>query len=211
MAGELVGLSGVGKRYARGRRWVLHDVDLQVRGASAIALRGPNGSGKSTLLRLLAGVTVPSRGLRRADRRMSIGYAPQVLAPAPGFDVGAYLHHHARMRRVGPSLAWGLIEQLADRLGFESMMSDRLTTLSTGSLQKVVVAQALLGSPELVVLDEPLAGLDRDARRALSALIGERAQAGAAIVFSDHSEGGARPPADIVWRLADGRVHGEQP
>ena len=79
--------------------------------------------------------------------------------------------------------------------------------LSKGSLQKVVLTQALAGAPDLLVLDEPFSGLDADARAALAELVRERAHAGAAVVFSDHSEAGqTRPQADLGWLVADGRV-----
>lgn len=97
---------------------------------------------------------------------------------------------------------------LAERLGLTSpLLHEPLRALSKGSLQKVVVIQALLGQPALVVLDEPFAGLDVDASQALRALIDEATGAGSTVVFSDHRERDIRPGADVVWSVADGGVH----
>jgi ABC-2 type transport system ATP-binding protein len=95
------------------------------------------------------------------------------------------------------------------RLGFESLLGDRLRELSNGSLQKVVVAQAFLGSPALIVLDEPFPGLDSDAQRALGRLIDERAAEGAAVVLSDlggRDDVAGPPIVSRSWHVAEGRV-----
>jgi len=206
---QLVALDRVSKRYRRSDRWVLRDVDLAVLAGSTIAVRGPNGSGKSTLLRLLAGVTAPSRGSRRAGRRLCVGYAPDRLEPAPPFGTAAYLRHHGRLRGIPAPACAAQVAELAGRLGFDAVMGDPLGDLSKGTLQKVVLAQALLGRPELVVLDEPFSGLDADAKAALAELLGVRAAGGAGVLFSDHREGGEDLPVDRVWRLAgdDPGVH----
>ena len=86
-------------------------------------------------------------------------------------------------------------------------MAERLEALSKGSLQKVVLVQALLGEPRLAVLDEPYAGLDGEAQDAVRGLIAEQAAAGRTVVFSDHRPLIAAPSvADGVWRIEDGRV-----
>ncbi len=205
-ASPVVRLHAVAKRYRRRGRWVLCDVNLGVRPGSTIEVRGANGAGKSTLLRLLAGVTAPSRGRRRSEPRVRVGYAPDAFAPAPSFDAATYLRHHARMRGLGGEPARRATAELAVTLGLERLFAEPLREVSKGSLQKVVVAQALLGVPDLIILDEPFSGLDADAQRALRVLLRERAAAGAAVVFSDHHEGGARHAADAIWHLEDGRA-----
>lgn len=91
-------------------------------------------------------------------------------------------------------------------------MPERLEALSKGSLQKVVLVQALLGEPRLAVLDEPYAGLDGDAQEAVRELISEQAAAGRTVVFSDHRPLAAPPSvADRVWRIEDGRVATGEP
>jgi ABC-type multidrug transport system ATPase subunit len=203
---DVVALRGAAKRYSRAGRWVLRDVDVAVAPGMTIDVRGPNGAGKSTLLRLLAGATVPTRGRRVAQRRLAIGYAPERLAPAPPFSGFAYLRHHARLRGLAPRDGEAQTAQLAERLGLGELLAERLAALSKGTLQKVVLVQALLGSPRLLVLDEPFSGLDAAAQRELAALVAERAAAGSAVLFADHRAGEARPSADVAWQLVDGGV-----
>jgi len=206
MASDVVALQDAAKRYSRGGRWVLHGVDVAVAPGTTIDVRGPNGAGKSTLLRILAGATMPTRGHRVAPRRLAVGYAPERLAPAPPFSGHAYLRHHARVRGLTHADGETQTADLAQRLGLGELLAERLGALSKGTLQKVVLVQALLGSPPLLVLDEPFSGLDAQAQRQLTALIADRAAAGAAVLFADHRAGEARPRADVAWQLVDGGV-----
>jgi ABC-type multidrug transport system ATPase subunit len=201
-----VELRHASKRYSRAARWVLDDVSVAVAPRSLVEVRGANGSGKSTLLRLLAGATVPTRGTRLRAAR-AVGYAPDRLAPPPPFSAAGYLREHARLRRLDEVDAERQIRVLSDRLALRRLLPERLGALSKGSLQKVVLVQALLGVPSLVVLDEPFSGLDVDARRALGELLRERVASGAAVIFSDHRAAGSQIAADAIWLVADGVVH----
>jgi ABC-type Mn2+/Zn2+ transport system ATPase subunit len=226
---DVVRLRAAAKRYRWNGPWVLQGVDVAVEPSMLVEVRGPNGTGKSTLLRLLAGASLPSRGARIAAGT-TVGYAPERLAPPP-FTAAGYLRHHVRVRsrrrdwhleaeRLGAARGGHVrrganhaphereVAELAERLGFAHLLGERMTALSKGSLQKVVLTQALLGAPRLLVLDEPFSGLDADAQRALRELIDERRHAGSAVVFTDHREAsaGARPDADQLWLLEGGTV-----
>ncbi len=204
----VVSLHNAGKRYRWGGPWVLRDVDATLAPARIVEVRGPNGSGKSTLLRLLAGATVPSRGERVAAAGVTVGYAPERLAPAPPFSVAGYLRRHAGLRGLDRAEGDHRAAALAERLTLTGLMPERLEALSKGSLQKVVIAQALLGEPRVAVLDEPYAGLDGGARDAVRQLIAEQAAAGRTVVFSDHRPLiGAPSVAEETWRIDGGRVH----
>jgi ABC-type multidrug transport system ATPase subunit len=202
-AAAVVELLGVSARYSWDGPWVLRDVDVRVAACSLVRLRGPNGSGKSTLLRLLAGATLPTRGRRTTARALAVGYAPDHLAPPPPFSASDFLRHHARLRGCSRSDGEIRVRALADRLAATGLLSERLHALSSGSLRKVVLIQALLGNPRLLVLDEPFNGLDRAAQDELVEILDERRAAGAAIVLSDHRAIDA-PIADVTWQL-DGR------
>jgi len=198
----LTSLNGVAKRYRFDRPWVLEDVDVGVHPGAVVEVRGVNGAGKSTLLRLLAGASLPSRGRRQTAPGIAVGYAPERLA-APPFTADEYLRHHARIRGTSTHDTDAVVERLA----FASLLGERMGSLSKGSLQKVVLTQALVGTPRLLVLDEPFSGLDAAAREALAEIVRERAQDGAAIVYSDHSEAGqTRPQADLTWLVEGGQV-----
>jgi ABC-type multidrug transport system ATPase subunit len=196
-----VRLRDAGKRYSRGGPWVLRDLDLTLAPGQVVELRGVNGSGKSTLLRLLAGASMPSRGTREAAPGLTAGYGPERPAPPP-FRAGDWLRHHTRLRAASEDDA----AELAARLGCAELLGERMAALSKGSLQKIVLVQAFLGGPGLLVLDEPFDGLDAEARQALSRLVAERAAAGAAVVFSDHRRAQPRPRVDAEWTVAGGGV-----
>src|SRR5579872_7518562 len=89
-APPLVELRGVSARYGWDGPWVLREVATHITPGTLVKVRGPNGSGKSTLLRLLAGATVPSRGRRLTARSVTVGYAPERLAPPPPFSAAEY-------------------------------------------------------------------------------------------------------------------------
>ena len=204
--GALVRLTAAAKRYTWNSPWVLRDLDLAVSRGRLVEVRGANGSGKSTLLRMVAGATQPTRGRRVAAAGLDVGYGPERLAPAPPFPASAYLAHHTRLRRLPGPVGEARAAALAARLGVGEFLGEPLRTLSKGSLQKIVIIQALLGEPALVVLDEPFAGLDAAASVALADLLGEVTASGSTVLFSDHRERDVRPRADLVWSVSDGGV-----
>jgi ABC-type uncharacterized transport system ATPase subunit len=139
---------------------------------------------------------------------LRVGYGPERPAPPP-FRAGDWLRHHARLRAgVGRSVAALVAEatDLAARLCCADYLGERMAALSKGSLQKIVLIQALLGEPGLLVLDEPFDGLDAEARLALSRVVAERTASGAAVVFSDHRRARPRPRVDVELLVADGGV-----
>lgn len=197
-----VELERVGKRYGVGRPWVFKHVDLALAGGSVVELAGANGAGKSTLLRILAGATLPSSGRRRIATELGLGYMPERLT-APSFAAAAWLRHHVRLRGLDPNEGGAQISELADSLQARPLLGERMAALSKGSLQKVAAIQCLLGSPKVLVLDEPFASLDARARETLWRLVSKRAHDGAAVVFCDHHEWPGRH-ADRRLVLSDG-------
>jgi ABC-type multidrug transport system ATPase subunit len=192
-----VQLEQVAFRYRRRAPWVLRDVTLTVPRGRVIEVNGANGAGKSTLLRLLAGIVPPVRG-RVSGRPARIGYAPERFPAAQPFTARGYLAHMARIRGVPVAGA----EEWAERLGFAGLLDTRLPDLSKGSAHKTGLVQALLASPELLVLDEPFAGLDAETRTGLPSLLSELAQDGASVIVSDH-QGDLRELPDIVrWHVS---------
>jgi ABC-type multidrug transport system ATPase subunit len=162
---------------------VLDGADLTVDRGEVVVVRGPNGSGKTTLLRLAAGIQTPRRG---AVRRAAVGYQPQTgEEPPPRMTASAWLAAMARMRRRtgGPAP-----QEILDALG-GSYGGQDFGTLSRGTVTKVLLACALSGAPELVLLDEPFAPLDAAARGAVTSLI-RAAASGAGVLLSDHHGAG---------------------
>jgi len=175
----LVVCRGVGFRY--GADVALAGVDLTVAAGERLAILGPNGGGKSTLVRLLLGLLRPSEGeiAWAAGGRHWSGYVPQF----PAFDRGFPLRVEEMVLqgRLGRRASWAppsgedreAAARALSRLGLEELRGAYLTELSGGELKRALVARALVGEPELLVLDEPTASLDEPSRRRLWELVEE--------------------------------------
>ncbi len=197
-------LDGVGRRYGVRGPWVLKDVHLDVPAGALLRVEGTNGSGKSTLLRLCAGIDRPSTG--RITGRPRSAYVPERFPAAMPFTAVGYLTHLGRIHGVpGPEAARRAGEWL-ERFGAAGHAHTRLAALSKGTSQKVAVAQALLGEPELLVLDEAWTGLDRGARELLDRAVAERVAAGGTVVFVDHDPHRLAGAADARYRVVEGRL-----
>ncbi|WP_239514132.1 ATP-binding cassette domain-containing protein [Streptosporangium sp. 'caverna'] len=194
-------LSSVSFRYSRRGPWVLRDVELTLDPGSVIEVTGRNGAGKSTLLRLLAGIMPPSRGTI-AGRPGVVGYAPDVFPVGQPFTVIGYLEHMSRIRGISPASA----EELAVRLNATHLLGQPLGDLSKGSAQKVGLIQSLMAPPDLLILDEPFAGLDQQTRAELPLIIDEIAASGGIVVVSDHQNQLQNFPGADHWLVEDGAV-----
>ncbi|MFC6085530.1 ABC transporter ATP-binding protein [Sphaerisporangium aureirubrum] len=185
-------LANVSFRYGRRAPWVLKDVHLDLPEGTVAEVAGRNGAGKSTLLRLMAGVARPARG-SITGRPPVVGYAPEIFPTAQPFTVSTYLAWIAGIRGAKPTA----ITPWVERLGMTPLLDTPLTDLSKGSAQKVGLAQALLASPGLLILDEPFSGLDRQSRAELPLAIEELRATGAIIIVSDHQNGLADLPRTL--------------
>lgn len=161
---------------------VLHDISLKIAGGEIVTILGPNGSGKSTLLRALLGIVPVAEGriLRQADLR--IGYVPQRLMIDRTMPMTVRRFLSLPTRVSDPEAA----EVLA-RVGMAGHETGQMTDLSGGQLQRVLLARALLGKPQLLMLDEPTQGLDQQGEAGFYKLIEEvRGQTGAAVLMVSH-------------------------
>ncbi len=198
-------LESVGKRYGVRQPWVVRDVSLDVAAGRLIRVEGPNGSGKSTLLRVVAGVTVASRG--RVSGRPHTGYVPERFPGGLPFSGREYLLHMARVHGLRGDAGRQRVDEWLERLGAAGYAAAPLRALSKGMCQKIAIAQALLPRPGLLVLDEAWTGLDVTARAALDDAVAERVAAGGAVLFVDHDPGRLAGREAERWRLGgDGRV-----
>lgn len=194
-------LENVAFRYRRKDPWVFRDVSLSLAAGTVTEVTGHNGAGKSTLLRVIAGLRRPRVGAVHG-RPSRVGYAPERFPVDQPFSVRTYLGHMAAIRQVpgDPVATW------AERLRFDHLLDVRLSELSKGSAQKVGLAQALMADPELLILDEPFAGLDAATRDALPELISQLAAAGTTVVVSDHQRCIEALPGVDRLRVADASV-----
>ena len=192
-------LSEVARTYGGVR--VLDDVSIDFEpGVTAVV--GPNGSGKSTLQRILVGATEPTAGEVRypgATGPKPIGYLPQRVPFRDGFTARETLAFYARLVDDDPDAA-------LERVGLVDAGGRRVEALSGGMRRLLGIAQAVLGDPSLVVLDEPASGLDPGMRERAFRAAARRADGDTAVVVSSHALDLVDAHADRVVILGQGRV-----
>jgi ABC-type multidrug transport system ATPase subunit len=178
-------------------------------------LTGPSGAGKSTLLRLLATAERPSRGqilwegvaLRRARRalRRGLGYAPQAVDLPLDLTAREFALHIASLKGLDRIAADRQFAAITDKIGLHPDIDNLIASFSGGMRRRLVFAQALLGSPRLLILDEPTAELDRETASAVAALIRDAATS-AAVVMTTHDADDLLPEAATVLHVNQGTV-----
>jgi len=213
---------GAGKRFVSGPRpWrgpvtidALKDVTLSIPEGGAWGVVGPNGAGKSTLFALLLGFLQPTsgavriRGLapRRYVRRHGAAYLPERFRVPGEWRVRPALVALARLEGLRPDVAARRADEALQRLGLEPFADREVRTLSRGVLQRLGLAQALLGERELLVLDEPTEGLDPLWRIKLRAILEEQRAAGRTILLASHDLAEVERVVERVVLLDGGRV-----
>jgi ABC-type multidrug transport system ATPase subunit len=189
-----VEITGLTRRF--GRTHAVAGVTLET-GPGVFGLLGPNGAGKTSLLRMMATVITPNSGtLRLLDRdpgaygprreiRRRLGYLPQNLGYYPGFTVAEFVEYFALLKEIPAAQVPAAVTAVLDRAELGGKARAKLGTLSGGMLRRVGIAQAIVNEPQLLLLDEPTAGLDPEQRvhfRALLRDLGQRAT----VVVSTH-------------------------
>jgi len=203
-----------------GGRPVLHDVSLAVAGGDVVAILGANGSGKSTLIRAVLGLVplsggeidlfgVPRAKFRNWER---VGYVPQRLGAGSGVPatVGEVVAS-GRLARRGIFRWPGAADKAAVRaaltdVGLETRISDPVATLSGGQQQRTLIARALAGAPDLLILDEPTAGVDADSQEAFAATLTRFQARGGTVLLVAHELGPLEPLIDRAVVVHDGRI-----
>jgi len=181
------------------------DVTFDVAPGEVVGLLGPNGSGKSTTIRVLLGLLRPSAGSVSVTR--PIGYLPEALQPYDGLTVRGYLRFACATRRLDRSLIAGAMVDA----GVADLERRPIARLSKGQRQRVALAQAVLGAPATLVLDEPTASLDPAQVVEVRALVRRRAAEGTAVLVSTHLLAEAASMCDRVVVLSAGRVVAVEP
>ncbi|MEZ5960733.1 MAG: ATP-binding cassette domain-containing protein [Hyphomonadaceae bacterium] len=203
-------LKGVGKAY--GRKRVLEDISLTFEPGLTL-LVGPSGAGKSTLLRLIATAERPNKGSivwhdkgGRGALRRTLGYAPQAVDLPEDLTAREFAMHIAALKGLNLGQADKQFGAITDAIGLHADINNRIASFSGGMRRRLVFAQAMLGEPQVLALDEPTAELDGETARKLGALIIERAKAGAIVVMTTHLADELAPHARAVLRVENGAV-----
>src|SRR6195256_3677940 len=209
----VVSVDGLRKRYRRGEPWAVDGVTFVLEPGQAFGLLGPNGAGKSTIVKIICGLLRPDQGtvqLFGADpgnpaARKDLGFAPEdpdfpkFLRAPEVLDYFASLlglDQTERKRRIPETLAFAGLEK----------ERRQIRQFSKGMKQRLGIAQAILGRPKLLILDEPTADLDPLGRRDVRALIDQLKASGVAVLLNSHLLSEVELVCDTVAILAKGRV-----
>ena len=192
----------------------LDDVSFDIQPGEFFGLLGPNGAGKTSLISILAGLSRASSGsvtvhgsdvlLNYADARRKLGIVPQELVFDPFFTVREALRIQSGYFSIKNNDAW--IDELLDSLGLADKANANMRQLSGGMKRRVLVAQALVHKPQVIVLDEPTAGVDVELRQTLWQFIAKLNRQGSTVLLTTHYLEEAEALCSRIAMLKQGRV-----
>jgi ABC-type multidrug transport system ATPase subunit len=208
-----ISIENITKTY--GSTQALQDFTLEIKSGCVFGLVGPNGAGKSTLMKILATLERPTAGTvllddvdiikKPNDMRNILGYLPQDVAVYPNLTAQEFLSYIAAMKGLDAKSSRRQITELLDVLHLTAAKKRRLSTYSGGMRQRVGIACALLGDPQVIIVDEPSVGLDPEERIALRDLFGELAKT-RVVLLSTHIISDVESTASRLAVIQNGRL-----
>ena len=197
---------------------ILHKVDLDIHAGDFIAMAGPNGSGKTTLFRTILGfLPVLGGWLNRNCALHEFGYVPQSAALDPTFPISAAevvaMGAYGRLKpfQQTPAAERQRLEDVLEEVGLRHLASRSFFSLSGGQKQRILIARALMVRPKILILDEPLSGVDTESQAAITELLLKiNREEGKAVFFSSHDLRMVRSVARKVLRVDGGRLRWEE-
>jgi ABC-2 type transport system ATP-binding protein len=201
VADRALEIDRIAKRY--GEVVAVDDLSFEVRAGELFGFVGRNGAGKTTTMRIVLGVLTSDAGVVRwagapldFSTRRRIGYMPEERGLYPKMRVAEQLAYLGELHGMTDAEARGSTQRWLDRFGLAERRNDELQALSLGNQQRIQLAAALVFGPDVLVLDEPFAGLDPLAVDVMSAVLREQADAGIPVIFSSHE-------LELVERVCD--------
>ncbi len=207
----LLELNGLRRTY--GDVVALDDLSFQVPAGVVVGFLGPNGAGKTTTMRAIFGLTELDAGsvrwngaaIGQAERRR-FGYMPEERGLYPAMRVGEQIEYLGRLHGLNAADAAAATNTWLDRLDLSDRRDSKVETLSHGNQQRVQLAAALVHQPELLVLDEPLSGLDPTGIDAIGKVLLDQARAGCCVLFSSHQLDQVEDLCEQVTIIDHGRL-----
>jgi len=188
---DVLELQGLSRSF--GSIHALHELTFSVQSGKVVGFLGPNGAGKTTTMRAIFGLVDLDSGVVAwngvpVDQsvRRRFGYMPEERGLYPGMLVGEQVEYLGRLHGMSPSAALAAATTWLERLGIAERSRSKVEALSHGNQQRVQLAGALVHGPEMLILDEPLAGLDPPGIDAIGAVLRDLAAAGTCVLFSSH-------------------------
>jgi ABC-2 type transport system ATP-binding protein len=192
----------------------LRDVSFGIEPGEVFALLGPNRAGKTTLLKILLGLCRPTGGrVRRLGRPLSarstlarVGYMHENQAFPGHLTAAGLLKFYGALSGLTPAFLRARVPVLLERVGLKDRAREPIYRFSKGMVQRLALAQAVLGEPDLLVLDEPVEGLDLSARGLLHEIVAEQRDAGKTVLIVSHALGEVAQICDRLAVLVEGRL-----
>jgi len=213
MSGPLLTLTGVAKRF--GDVEALTHVDLEINSGQVIGLVGGNGAGKTTLLRLMAGIMEPTNGSILfeskpvSSMRVKLGVVPESTGLYSRLTAWENIRYHSRMYGIPDDIAWNRVSHFADRLEITDALSRHTKGFSRGMRQKTALLRALAHGPDILLLDEPTAGLDVTSARTVRSLVTKLRNEGGTVIYSTHHLAEAQQVCDRIIIVHNGTIRAD--
>ena len=213
MTDALLSLSGVAKSFKEVD--ALTHVDLEIHSGQVVGLVGGNGAGKTTLLRLMAGIMEPTKGSvlfgknRVSNMREKLGVVPESTGLYSRLTAWENIRYHSRMYGIDDDVAWGRVSHFAKMLDLTEALSRHTKGFSRGMRQKTALLRALAHGPDILLLDEPTAGLDVTSARTVRKLVTQLRNEGGTVIYSTHHLAEAQQVCDRIVIVHNGEIRAD--
>ena len=213
MGETLLTLNGVAKSFKDVEALVR--VDLEIKSGQVVGLVGGNGAGKTTLLRLMAGVMEPSKGSILfqnnpvSSMRNKLGVVPESTGLYSRLTAWENIRYHSRIYGISDDVAWNRVSHFAKMLDLTDSLSRHTKGFSRGMRQKTALLRALAHGPDILLLDEPTAGLDVTSARTVRSLVGQLRDEGGTVIYSTHHLAEAQQVCDRIIIVHNGTIRAD--
>ncbi|HAM81824.1 ABC transporter ATP-binding protein [Ornithinibacillus bavariensis] len=205
---KLISLENINKTYSG--KTVIQDISLDILKHQSMVFMGTNGAGKSTLLKIITGLLLPSSGrVIKHCKPLHIGYVPERFPNLLRFTPLEYLNYMGRIQGIPVMELEKRIPILLDRLALSHAKDKRIDTFSKGMVQKIGIIQSILRKPDLLILDEPLSGLDIHTQSELVHIMTEFKDEGITIILTYHESDILLKIAERIVILGEGQIKGD--